>query len=227
MKNLRNVVFGIILIALGMIFGLNVLGYTQIDIFFDGWWTLFIIVPCLLGLLRGKDVRGNLVGISIGAVLLLICQDVLSLALVSKLIFPALLVIFGVCLIFKDAFGGKAAKRIKELNFKYPLKNGTYATFSSQSISFSGQEFMGTELTAAFGKITCDLSSAIILGDCVINANATFGSIEINLPQNVNIVVRSNSLFGGVSRQRSFNPIPAAPTIFINASCLFGGVDLK
>ena len=36
----------------GVIFGLNALEITDINIFFDGWWTLFIIVPCFIGLFK-------------------------------------------------------------------------------------------------------------------------------------------------------------------------------
>lgn len=43
---------GIVLIILGPIVGGNTLGITNINIFFDGWWTLFIIVPCFIAYLK-------------------------------------------------------------------------------------------------------------------------------------------------------------------------------
>jgi len=226
-KNMKNILYGLILIALGVVFGLNALGYTQINIFFDGWWTLFIIVPCLLGLFRGRDVWGNLVGICVGAVLLLVCQDVLTFETVWKLLLPVTLVCVGVYLIFKDTFNSKAAKRIRELGGNTSSQKGAYAAFSSQNINFAGEVFSGIDLTAAFGGVKCDLLFATVPQDCVINASATFGGIDIIMPQNVNVVVRSNSLFGGVSKKRSFPPITGAPTIFVNARCLFAGVDIK
>ena len=227
-KNMKNIIYGLILIALGVIFGLNALGYTQINIFFDGWWTLLIIVPCLLGLFRGVDVWGNLAGISVGTVMLLVCQDVLTLETVWKLILPVALVCVGVYLIFKDTFNSKAAKRIRELNNNAAAsQKGAYAAFSSQNISFAGETFSGIDLTAAFGGVKCDLLYATVAQDCVINASATFGGIDIIMPPNVNVVVRSNSLFGGVSKKRSFPPIVGAPTVFVNARCLFAGVDIK
>ena len=45
MKKLNGIVWGIVLVAAGVLLGLNAFGITDIDIFFDGWWTLFIIVP--------------------------------------------------------------------------------------------------------------------------------------------------------------------------------------
>ncbi|MBE6774487.1 MAG: hypothetical protein E7544_09755 [Ruminococcaceae bacterium] len=227
LKNIKNVLYGLILIALGIVLGLNALGYTDINLFFDGWWTLLIIVPCVINLFRGYNAGGNLVGIAIGTLLLLICRDVVDPKTVWQLIIPATLVFLGAGLLFKDAFSGKASKRIKEINDRSVSQAGSYAAFSSQNINFSGQPFNGTDLIAAFGSITCDLLFAEIKEDCVINAKATFGGIDIIIPQNVNVVVKSTSLFGGVGRKRKYPPIQGAPTVYINAVCLFGGVDLK
>ena len=43
---LSNILWGIVLIILGVIIGLNALDITHIDIFFKGWWTFLIIIPC-------------------------------------------------------------------------------------------------------------------------------------------------------------------------------------
>ena len=51
---MKNIILGLILIILGVIIGLNTFGITSIDIFFDGWWTLFIIIPAILGLSKEK-----------------------------------------------------------------------------------------------------------------------------------------------------------------------------
>ncbi len=228
MKNFRNIIYGIILIGLGIIFGLNALGYTQIDIFFDGWWTLFIIIPCFIELIKGNNIGGNIGGVGIGVLLLLICQDVIEAATVWKLIIPIVLVLLGIRLIFKDAFGGKTAQRIKELNYDDQPRENCYASFSSQKINFNNKPFTGADLTSAFGSIACDLTFAQITDDCVINASVTFGTIDVLLPQSgINLVVKSTSIFGGVSQKRGFAQNPSFPTVYVNATCLFGGVDLK
>ena len=49
MKKLSNVLWGIILILIGVVIGCNVLGIISIKIFFRGWWTLLIIIPCFIG----------------------------------------------------------------------------------------------------------------------------------------------------------------------------------
>lgn len=62
MKKFGNILWGLVFIAIGTIWGLNALGITQINLFFEGWWTLIIIIPCFIGLFRESDKIGNLVG---------------------------------------------------------------------------------------------------------------------------------------------------------------------
>ena len=62
--------------------------------------------------------------------------------------------------------------------------------------------------------------------DVVINASSVFGGIDIIVPDDVNIKIKSNSIFGGVNNKKKNNE-DKKYTIYVNASCLFGGVDIK
>ena len=55
MKRFGNLLWGLVFIAIGIIIAVNSLGIAKINIFFDGWWTLFIIVPCFIGLFKNED----------------------------------------------------------------------------------------------------------------------------------------------------------------------------
>ena len=78
MNNFKNVLWGIILVVLGVIIGTNSLGLTDINLLFDGWWTLFIIVPCFIGLFTNSEKTGNIIGILIGVALLLGINDIIA-----------------------------------------------------------------------------------------------------------------------------------------------------
>ena len=203
-------------------------GITNINIFFDGWWTLFIIVPCFIGLFKEREKTGNIIGLAIGVILLLCCQDMIDFETVWKLLVPAILIIIGVSLIFKDAFGSKINEEIKKLNESKTKDGGYCATFSGQNIKFDGEKFNGTDLNAVFGGIKCDLRNAIIENDVVINTSSIFGGTEIYIPESVKVKVKSTSIFGGVDEKKQ-NKIENtdAHTIYINATCLFGGVEIK
>ena len=75
-------------------------GIININMFFDGWWTLFIIVPTFIGLFKEKEKTGNLIGLIIGIALLLGCQKVLDFDIIWKLVLPVILVVVGISIIF-------------------------------------------------------------------------------------------------------------------------------
>lgn len=227
MKKFRNVLWGLVLILVGIIIGGNALGITNIEIFFDGWWTLFIIVPCAIGLFNDNEKTGNIIGLIIGISLLLACQDIIDFEIIGKLWLPVILVCIGISIIFKDTIGGKVNKEIKKLNENKTNQNEYCATFSGQDVKFDGEKFTGVDLTAIFGGVKCDLRKAIIESDTVINTSSIFGGIDIYVPENVKVKVKSSSIFGGVSDEKRHCENAEAHTVYINATCLFGGVEVK
>lgn len=226
MKKITKILWGIVLIVLGVIFALNALNIADINVFFDGWWTLFIIIPSLISLFNDHDKVGGLIGIAIGVFLLLCCQDILEFSMLWKLGLPVIIVIIGLKMVFGGLFGNKANEMISNMKENgNDLKSGC-ATFSGCNMNFDGEIFEGAELTATFGGVKCDLRNAIIQKDCAIQVSAIFGGIEIFVPNNVNVKVNSNSLFGGISNKTS-NKKENAVTIYVGGTCMFGGVEIK
>ncbi len=227
MKKTNSILWGIVLIVVGVITALNALNITDITIFFDGWWSLFIIVPCAIGLVTEANKTGNLIGLLIGVFLLLAAQDIIDLDLVWKLAVPAVIVLIGIKLIAGAFFGDKTAKVSKKIQEDGHTPHNSFAAFSGNDVDLDGQSFYGGELNAVFGGIKYDLRNALISEDCVIRATAIFGGIDILLPDNVNVKVTSNSLFGGVSNKRDAEKMENAPIVYIHGSGIFGGVDIK
>lgn len=225
MNKISNILWGITLIIVGLIFGLNALEITDINIFFPGWWTLFIIVPSIIDLFKEKDKTGNIISLFIGIFLLLGCNNIVDFNLIWKLIIPFTLVAIGTSLIFKNTVNSKIKEKIKELN-----KNSDkeyYATFSSQELNFSNRKFDDCNLNAIFGAINCDLNESTIINDTVINASAIFGKITIHIPSNITVKVISSSIFGDITDERKNKTKNAEITIYLNATCMFGGVEIK
>ena len=220
MKNCKSIILGIILVLVGVWFGLYATGVVKVNLLFDGWWTLFIIIPSFLGLFDEDGRTGSLIGLFVGVLLLLSCQDVLNFDIVLKLIVPCVLIVTGLSFIFKGKIKAKNIENVKAVG-------GTNYndTFSGQNLDFSKEEFTGTKLDAVFGGIKCDLRNAIINDDVVIEASAIFGGITILVPKDVNVKITSTSIFGGVDGKSKMDK--PGKTIYLNATCLFGGVDVK
>ena len=225
MKNYKGIIWGSILILVGLILGLNEFGLTNINIFFKGWWTLFIIIPSFINLFVDKDKTGSLIGLLIGVILLLSIRNIIDLNIIWKLIIPIILVCIGLSIISKNVFDKEVSKKIKELNNKNDNSNYC-STFSSQNINID-KDFSGTNLDAIFGGIEIDLRNSNIKEDVVINATAIFGGIDIFVPDNVKVEIKSTSIFGGVADKKKNKSNDKSHTIYVNATCLFGGVDIK
>ncbi len=226
MKNIRNALWGLVFIVIGVIIALNVLGITQIEIFFDGWWTLFIIIPCFIGLFKSGDKVGNIIGLLIGAILLLSCQNIIDASKVWDLLLPAVLVIIGVFLIFGDFFRKKTTEIAKKLYEKREKDSDCCMIFASRNVNYDAVEFKGSELNAIFGGIKYDLRNAVINSDVVINVSAVFGRVDIFLPDSVNVKVSSTCLFGGVENKNKAAHVDGVPTVYIQATSIFGGVKI-
>ncbi len=226
MKKTNKIIWGIVLVIAGILLAVNSLGLADINIFFDGWWTLIIIIPCLIGFFTDGDKTGSLIGLAVGVVLLLCSQNIIDWDLVSKLIVPALVVIVGAKLIFGTFKSNKSNKVMSDVVSSGGNVRTATATFAGQDINYNGETFTGGDYNAIFGGINCDLRSAVIDKDCVIKVTAIFGGIDIFLPPNVNVKVNSNSFFGGISN-KSNNGNTNSVTVYIEGTCLFGGVDIK
>ena len=224
MRDIKKIVVGAVILAAGVLFALNSLNVTDIDIFFPGWWTLFIIIPSGIGLITDKDKTGSAIGLAVGVVLLLWQLDIVNLSLVWELIVVAILVAVGIKLIVggtKKSNSGDGAT----VNISVDAPSGC-AIFGGKEMNFDGQVFEGTELTAVFGGVKCDLSGAIIKNDCKIKATAIFGGVDIILPKGVNVSVSSTSIFGGTDDAYVREPASEV-TVYIETVSVFGGVDIK
>lgn len=226
MKNFSKVLWGIVFIAIGIVIALNALDITSIDIFFDGWWTLFIIIPCLIGLFdeESEGKTGNLIGLVIGVSLLLAVRGIISFSIIGKLAVPLIFVAIGLSIIFNETIKGKVSEKVKE-GKKNGLENIT-ATFAEQKANKDNENFAGANLDAVFGSVVLDLRRANVEKEAVIKASAIFGGVEILLPTDVNVKVKSTPIFGGVSN-KSISNKDNQKIIYIDAFCMFGGVDIK
>lgn len=221
MKKVTSILWGIALIAAGTIFALNALDITNIDIFFDGWWSLFLIIPCFVGLFTEKKKSGNLFGLLLGVFLLLCAQGVLQYSLFWKLLIPAMVVWAGIRLVFS---GLVKKKKTPSIEIEINVGSGNTAIFGGRDIRYAGEKFTGTSLTAIFGSIDCDLTHAMIEKDCVIDVACIFGGVDLRVPPNINVQTNITGIFGGADDQTT--PHPGAPTLYIKGACIFGGMDI-
>lgn len=220
--SIGNKIVGAIFLAVGIIVGLNALDIVNVSLFFAGWWTLFIIIPCTVSMIKNGIKVSNSIWLLVGVLLFLSAQNIIEWYILQKLIVPIILVAIGMSIIFKDNFNKKITKELG--------KNGLpeyAAVFSGQETNISGEKFIGAEINSVFGGYELNLKNAVIDEDVIINATSVFGGIEIFVPANVNVKVSSTPIFGGTSNKVQNQKGDNIPTIYVNSVCIFGGVDIK
>lgn len=228
MKKISKTLWGLVLIALGVLLALRAFHLLDFSLFFDGWWTLFIIIPCGIGLLTDRDKTSDLIGLLVGVLLLLWRQDLLEGISVWQLILAGIVLVVGVGVLIKVVGGKTDDEKIKRAEESQPKGEGGYAAFSGTNVNYDNQVFEGTELTALFGSVRCDLTRATVEKDCVIQVSAVFGGVVILLPDNVNVKVNVGAIFGGVSSsQREKQVQEGLPTVYLKGSAMFGGVKVQ
>lgn len=226
MKDYTKYIIGFLLIFIGLILGLNAFGITNINLFFSGWWTLFIIIPSLVGLINDKEKTSSLIFLIIGVWLFLAERDLIEYELLIKLLLPVILISIGLLLVFKDVLSING-KEIKKINANNKESNNYIAVFGSQDLKFEDEKVENLDLKSLFGGIKLDLRDAKIEKDIVINTLSVFGGIDIYVPDDVKVKVSSTPFFGGVEVKRKKQSSNKEITIYLNSICIFGGVDVK
>lgn len=217
-RSFTRIAWGILLIVAGVLFGLHQLELLPFNLLFDGWWSLFIIVPSAMALFTEQDKWGGAIGLLFGVFFLLSAQDVLDMSLLWKLILPAAIVLCGVRLLF-----GKRQNKQPKISGD---ASHCVAVFSGQELHCNDKPFNGAEVVAVFGGVDVFASSAVITEDCTLNVAAVFGGVEIHLPHTVNVEVTSGGIFGGTEDHRRLPSIEGAPTVYVKSAAVFGGVDI-
>lgn len=230
MKQAKPIIWGIAIIALGVIFGGYALGLFELNIFFDGWWTLFIIIPSLIGLIADKEKLASLGFLAAGVILLLAAQNVFTYDVAWKVILAVFLVIAGLAIIIKNAFHNKndqeVAKKIKEAEKEDKPMDTQIAIFSGNDRTYNDEVFQGALLTAVFGGINLNLKNAKFEKDTIIKAFTLFGGIDIIVPDNIKVKLKSGFIFGGFSDDRKNPTDKGKYTIYIDAAGGFGGITI-
>ena len=213
MRNKSSKFWGLVLVVVGIMFLGNNLDWWNVNLFFRGWWTLFIIIPSIYGVFDNTDNTGSSISLIVGILLLLAAQDIISYGMIWKILFPIIIIIVGLSLICKTNLKRKMRENSKEY----------VAVFSGvdEKIKEVVSDFKAISI---FGSVELDLRKAKIEKDLYIEAVTVFGGIDLKLPENVKVQTSGVPIFGGVENKCLDNKEGVVVTI--HYTCVFGGIDI-
>jgi len=218
-------VTGVLAIAIGGLVMLDHAGYLHVGNLWR-FWPLILIIFGLNGFLQ-RDQKCKSGGV-IGSGVMLIWGCLLLAASLGYLrwdqMWPIFLIGLGLLLVWE-------AMRKKDAVL--PISAGALqpdAVFSSIEKTITDQNFTQGKASAVFGSVELDFIQANIAGDsAVLELNAVFGSVEVRVPLNWNIIIEAGAVFGSCEN-RTRAPLPqSGPTknLIIRGGCVFGSVEVK
>jgi predicted membrane protein len=220
---------GAIILAVGIIFLLDSLGYVRARHFLQFWPMILIFVGGAKIARRDSRIWGALV-LLFGIFLQL---SELGIGHFSWGQFWPLLLIAGGAMAMWSAIQARRLMPTASSDTIDPRDTlEESAIFGGIEKRLNSREFRGGRLQAIFGGIELDLRDADMLGnEAVIHANAIFGGIEMRVPETWYVATRGQGVFGGFSDSTRFSA-PADPekpkkTLIVLGTSLFGGVEIR
>ena len=218
-----HLVFGLIIIAVGILFTLDNLGLADAERYFRLWPSGVILVG-LAKLWSARRGSGNAVGgvffVLVGGWLQLDALDLMDRELWN--FWPLILVFIGTLIVYQG-IRGKQSRQAAEAG---DVVAGVAILGGLKRVPRT-TTFRGGELTAVMGGCEIDLRNAEINGDAVIDVFVMWGGIDIKVPKDWEIVIGATAIMGAVEDNSERSTAPGPHRLTIRGFVLMGGVDIK
>ncbi len=219
--SLSRVVFGVFVVALGVLFTLDNLGLVDAGEALR-FWPLALVaigVTCLAEPGRTSRCLSGFIWIFAGVWLLLEEFHYVRIRLWD--FWPVLLVILGASIVWR-ALAPSPAHGADEASVVHGL-----AIMSGINRTVTSRDFKGGQVTAMMGGCKLDLRGAAIGGEpAVIDVFAFWGGVELVVPDTWVVDLRAIPLLGGVEN-RTRPPADQSQRLVVTGTVVMGGVEVK
>ena len=223
-----RLVFGIVVIVVGLLFTLDNFGLVSAS-FLLRLWPLALVAVGLTKVLQRRGFWNGFWGWVLalaGTLLLLDKLDVLRFP-VWKLA-PLVLVALGIRLVQKA--GGRTFPD-RTIESRTAASLDETAIFGGWDRSITTNEFLGGEINALFGGFELDLTNCRIPDDqASVTVFIAFGGGDIRVPRDWAVDVKAFAIFGGTDDKSAHPPIDGdvpPKKLVIDGFVVFGGLDIK
>ncbi len=216
-----QLVFGIIVIVLGIMFTLDNLNILNARDFFR-FWPLALMAFGLAKLFDSETAEGRLIGgilFVVGSILLLDRLHVLSFSF--HYLWPLILVAIGLFIAWQAVMRDRTTSAELSTFSATAIMGGVEKTVDSQ-------EFRRGDITAIMGGCQIDLRQAAIRdGQAVIYAFAFWGGIEIRIPESWAVKMEGFPFMGGMTDSSHAPTVPSNQRLVINSFIMMGGIEVR
>jgi hypothetical protein len=216
--NLARVFFGAVIVVVGALFLLDNLDAVDAGEVISNWWPVLLIVAGLLSFLNNRrHWVVPLILVGGGGVLLLRTTGVVD---DLSVIVPVLIIIVGLLFVFGRGLGVGPTQTGDSVN--------SFNLFSGSELTSQSRSFEGGRVGVLFGGAELDLRGAQLARDATLDVFAAFGGVEISVPRGWRVDIGGFPVFGGYENATGKEDLaPDAPRLRIDATVLFGGLEVK
>jgi len=215
--NWGRVFLGTVIVAVGTVLLLGNADVLDAGSVIGNWWPLVVVVAGMIT--YAANPRHWLVAVILVLVGITILLSTLAVADLGDIILPGVVIVVGLLIIFGRGLGerAEAGDRVSSFNM-----------FSGTEMASRSDSFRGGNISVIFGGAELDLRDARPAPDAVLDVFAAFGGVEIRVPTGWHVDLRGFPIFGGFENVTVKEQLLAdSPTVTVNATVLFGGVEVK
>lgn len=222
-----QLVFGISIIVLGLLFTLDNLELIEAREYLRFWPVIFILVG-LAKFIQPTGTPGRVFGaglILLGSLMVLDLLDVLSFRFWD--LWPVFIILFGYNLVR----GARGRRRVMEGSPPLHSDSDSYikgfAFMGGVVRSSSSQDFRGGEVTAIMGGFELDLRRASMKEEARLEIFTFWGGVEIKVPEDWAIVVEGVPIMGGIEDKTRSPKGGATKKLVIAGNVVMGGTEIS
>ncbi|HUU05824.1 MAG TPA: DUF5668 domain-containing protein [Patescibacteria group bacterium] len=222
------ILFGLILIAIGVLVLLANMNILPFDLDLGHWWPLILVVLGVVHLWNNRNIFdfSGLFLILLGVVFLMATLGTICWSDIWRY-WPALLILLGISIIFKRhpvALPGSGRGSTPSSETSVSINN----ILSGSDRRINSQEFKGGDISNILGGTKLDLLEAKLApGEWLLTVSTVLGGVDILVPRDWQIEVHPTSLLGGIDDHTRQTPQAGGGKLVIKASALLGGIDIK
>lgn len=224
-----QVVLGLLVIAIGVLFLLDNLGIIEFRQALSFWPVLLIV----LGIVKLSDTRspnGNLAGfllVGVGATMMLSRVGLFDFS--WRMLWPSVLIVVGGSVVYK-ALAGRRAHEPHGDQLKADGNGDDFIDATAILGSFERRlttpNFSGGELTAMMGGCSIDLRGCSMQGEVVVNVFAVMGGINLKVPPDWTVILHGTPIMGGFE-EKTVRPPDGSKRLIVRGYAVMGGVEVR
>lgn len=214
---------GITFVVLGVLFLLDQQGLLDAGAVIGDFWPVLLVVWAALELLSRppRRISAGILGV-LGIILLGITTGLFG-GDVFAVVWSLAIIALGLWLLLRrpgagTGGGGGGESRDEMID--------VVTIFSGRNVVNTAPQFRGGSVIAVFGGAEVDLTGATISDQVVLDAVAVFGGIEVRVPYGWRVAMVGPAIFGGHDNKVATPTDPDAPTLRVQATAIFGGVEV-